>query len=291
MSARLLEGGPVADRIKQSIIETLADVPEGKRPKLVAVMVGENPGAQFYAKGQEKGCQEVGLRFELVQVPESATEGDVVGKLNDLSRDDDVTGIILLMPVPAHMDGRSLQSMIDPLKDVDGVHPANLGRVFQGKTELAPCTPQAVMALLDAESVPLRGAEVVIVGHSEIVGKPTALLLLDRFATVTVCHIGTSEAGMLEKHTTGADILIVAVGVAGLIKKQHIKPGAIVIDVGTNRKKDPETGKSRIVGDVVAADAAEVASLVTPVPGGVGVVTSAMLLKNLMVAATLQGKL
>jgi len=291
VSAQLLEGGPVADRIKQNIIDRLSGIPEGKRPKLAAVLVGDNPGAKFYAKGQEKGCQEVGMRYELVALPEETTEGDLVGRLNDLSRDDDVSGIILLMPVPEHIDGQAMQRIIDPLKDVDGVHPVNLGRVVQGSTDLAPCTAQAVLELLDEAKVDCYGAEVVIVGHSEIVGKPTALLLLDRFATTTVCHIGTSDKGMLEKHTTGADILIVAVGVAGLIKQQHIKPGAIVIDVGTNRKKDPETGKTRIVGDVVAEDALEVASLVTPVPGGVGVVTSAMLLKNLVAAAELQGKL
>jgi len=290
VSARLLEGGPVAARIKQSVVDKLMGIPLGRRPKLTAVLVGDDPGAKFYARSQAKGCEEVSLRYELVELPADISEGDLVLKLRELNNDDDVTGIILMMPVPEHIDGRAMQGLIDPLKDVDGVHPVNLGHVVQGKMDLAPCTAQAIIELLDEAEVDYYGAEVVIVGHSEIVGKPTALLLLDRFATTTVCHIGTSDKGMLAHHTREADILIVAVGVAGLITKEHIKPGAIVIDVGTNRQKDPETGKTRIVGDVVAADAMEVAGMVTPVPGGVGVVTSAILLRNLVTCAELQGK-
>lgn len=292
MSANLLQGAPIADRIKASVVAAIAAL--GKTPKLAAILATDNKGAEFYARSQGKACEEVGMDFELFTLPPDASQADIESEITALNADPAVTGIILLMPVPEGVDGRSLQRAIDPNKDVDGVHPANLGAVVQGSTSLAPCTAQAVLALVEASQAPLftdmreatgKGAEIVVVGHSEIVGKPSALLLLDRFATVTVCHIGTQN---LKSHTQKADVLIVAVGKAGLITGEHIKPGAVVIDVGINRVKT-EDGKSKIVGDVLFDEALEIASEITPVPGGVGTVTTAMLLKNIIDAARLQG--
>lgn len=291
MSAKLLEGAPIADQIKTDVKAAIAAM--GRPPKLAAILATDNKGAEFYAKSQGKACAEVGIDFELHSLGAGCSQADLDGKIAELNADPGVTGIILLMPVPEGVDGRAAQRCIDPKKDVDGVHPANLGGVVQGSTRLAPCTAQAVLALVEASGVPLftdmreaagKGAEVVMVGHSEIVGKPSALLLLDKFCTVTVCHIGTQD---LKAHTTKADVLVVAVGKAGLIRGEHIKPGAVVIDVGINRVKTEE-GKSKIVGDVVFDEAVEIASQITPVPGGVGTVTTAMLLKNIIDAAKLQ---
>jgi methylenetetrahydrofolate dehydrogenase (NADP+)/methenyltetrahydrofolate cyclohydrolase len=292
MSATLLEGAPIAEKIKAGVKAAIAEM--GKAPKLAAILATDNKGAQFYAQSQGKACEEVGIDFELCELAPDASQCALEAKIAALNADCGVTGIILLMPVPEGVDGRALQRCIDPRKDVDGVHPANLGAVVQGSTTLAPCTAQAVFALVQASGVPLfdapmesagKGLEVCVVGHSEIVGKPSALLLLDKFCTVTVCHIGTQD---LKAHTTKADLLVVAVGKAGLIKGEHVKPGAVVVDVGINRVKT-EDGKSKIVGDVLFDEAVEVASQITPVPGGVGTVTTAMLLKNIMDAAALQG--
>jgi len=287
VSAKLLEGGPIAEQIKSEIKAAIAELPDEQRPRLVAVMVGDNPGARSYAKMQRKACEEVGILYELKELDDSISETELISEIEQLNADEAVDGIILQMPVPEHINARTVQAVIAPIKDVDGVNPANLGAVVMGRREGAPCTAQAVVRLVEQTGVDLYGAEVVVVGHSEIVGKPVALLLLDKFATTTVCHIGTSDAGMLEKHTTGADILIVAVGVPGLIKGNMIKPGATVIDVGINRIKDEE-GKSKIVGDVAFDEAVEVAGIITPVPGGVGPVTTAMLLQSTWHAAQSQ---
>jgi len=291
MSAVLLEGAPIADRIKGEVKDAIAAM--GQAPKLAAILATDNKGAEFYANSQGKACEEVGIDFDLQTLAPDASQNEIEAKIAELNADASVTGIILLMPVPPGVDGKALQRAIDPQKDVDGVHPANIGTVVQGSHVLAPCTAQAVYALVEASGVPLfadpmesmgKGTDVVMVGHSEIVGKPSALLLLDKFCTVTVCHIGTKD---LKAHTTKADVLVVAVGKAGLIKGEHIKPGGIVIDVGINRVKT-EDGKSKIIGDVVFDEAVELASQITPVPGGVGTVTTAMLLKNIIDAARLQ---
>lgn len=284
MSARILEGGPVAEQIKADLKERVAQL-GGTAPKLVALMAGENAGARAYAKMQAKSCEEIGIDYELREVPEDLSEGEMLEAIEQLNADESVNGIILLMPVPEQMDARELQASIDPIKDVDGVHPANLGSAVQGDRTLVPCTAQAVMALVEASGVDIEGAEAVVVGHSEIVGKPTALLLLDKFASTTVCHIATRDVPF---HTRRADILVVAVGKAGLIRGYQIKPGALVIDVGMNRFKDPKTGKSRMAGDVLFDEAVQVAGIITPVPGGVGPLTTVMLLKNTVEAMELQ---
>lgn len=293
MPATLLEGAPIAEKIKAEVVDAIAGM--SAPPKLCAVLATDNKGAAFYAKAQEKACEEVGIEFELVELAPDADQVTIEGCIAALNANAQVTGIIVLMPLPPGVDARAVQRCIDPAKDVDGVHPMNLGRVVQGATTLAPCTAQAVLALAQASGVPLccdpalaagKGTETCVVGHSEIVGKPSALLLLDNFCTTTVCHIGTRD---LKEHTTRADLLVVAVGKAGLIRGEHIKPGAVVIDVGINRIKDEEN-KTKTVGDVVFEEAVEIASQITPVPGGVGTVTTAMLLKNVVDAARLQGK-
>jgi|LSQX01.1.fsa_nt_gb methylenetetrahydrofolate dehydrogenase (NADP+)/methenyltetrahydrofolate cyclohydrolase len=287
MSAKLLEGGPIADKIMADVAAAVAALPADQRPTLAAVMAGSNPGARAYAKMQAKAAEQAGIAYELIEFPEDVTQSDLVDKILELNHNPRVTGIIQLMPVPEGINARALQNLIDPLKDVDGVTPAALGEVVRGNMNAAPCTAQSVMELVKTSGLTLRGLECVMVGHSEIVGKPVALLLLEQLATVTVCHIGTSEAGMTESHTRGADLLIVAVGVKGLIKGDMIKPGAVVIDVGMNRVKDAE-GKTRMVGDVVFEEAVEVASQITPVPGGVGPLTTAILVRNTLNAWKLQ---
>lgn len=304
MSAKLLEGKPISEGIRAGVkaeVESLQA--KGATPKLVAVLAGDNPGAKFYAGAQEKACGEVGIAYELQQLPADISQADLEAAIARLNGDASVHGVLLLMPVPKGINGARAQTLIDPRKDVDGVSPANLGRVVLGQPRLAPCTAMSVIELLRASGVDAYGKEAVVVGSSEIVGKPVALLLVDKYitagpdgktdklagATVTVCHIGTSERGDLAAHTSRADILVTAVGVKpGLISGDMVKPGAIVIDVATIRVKDKETGKTRTYGDVDFEAAKEKAGAITPVPGGVGVVTTAILLRNTLEAAKWQ---
>ncbi len=301
MSARLLEGKPISDEIRARAREDVEALKgKGVTPKLVAILAGDNPGAKFYAGAQEKACQQVGIDYELQQLSSDITQTDLEEAIDRLNGDDSVHGILLLMPVPKGLDGPAAQTLIEPRKDVDGVSPANLGRVVLGQPRLAPCTAMSVIELVRASGVDAYGKEVVVVGSSEIVGKPAALLLMDKYittdadgrtdrlagATVTVCHIGTSERGDLAAHTRQADILVTAVGVKpGLIAGDMVKDGAVVIDVATIRVKDPETGKTRTYGDVDFDGAKAKAAAITPVPGGVGVVTTAILLRNTVEAA------
>jgi methylenetetrahydrofolate dehydrogenase (NADP+)/methenyltetrahydrofolate cyclohydrolase len=294
MAAQLLEGEPIANRIREQVQKDVADLKaRGVAVKLVAVMLGQNPGAVAYAKMQRKSCEAAGIAYELLELPEDTSEANLLKEIGRLNADRSVHGIILQMPVPAHIDARKAQAAVAAEKDVDGVNPANIGRIVQGRPTLAPCTAMSVVELVRASGRDMYGAEVVVVGHSEIVGKPVALLLVDKYitedeqgktdklagATVTVCHIGTSQRGDLAAHTKRADVLIVAVGKAGLVRGDMIKPGATVIDVGINRVE------GKIVGDVDFAGAVEVAGQITPVPGGVGPVTTALLLKNTVQAA------
>jgi len=301
MGAKLLEGKPIAEGIRARVkAEVEALKGKGVVPKLVAILAGDNPGAKFYAGAQEKACQAVGIGYELEQLPGETSQADLEATIERLNGDASVHGVLLLMPVPKGLNGAAAQALIEPRKDVDGVSPANLGQVVLGQPRLAPCTAMSVIELLRASGVEAYGKEAVVVGSSEIVGKPVALLLVDKYitadadgktdklagATVTVCHIGTSERGDLGAHTRGADILVTAVGVRpGLISGDMVKEGAIVIDVATIRVKDKETGKTRTYGDVDFEAAKERAAAITPVPGGVGVVTTAILLRNTVEAA------
>ncbi|MCX5709821.1 MAG: bifunctional 5,10-methylenetetrahydrofolate dehydrogenase/5,10-methenyltetrahydrofolate cyclohydrolase, partial [Candidatus Omnitrophica bacterium] len=249
---------------------------------LASIQVGENAGAASYVKSQAKVAEALGIEYQLHKLSEDTHEAHLIDFIQKLNANKSVNGIIIQMPLPQQIDYKKISQYILPEKDVEGMHPQNIGKILFGKAKILPCTPAAVMELIAASGVDLYGKEVVIVGHSEIVGKPLALMLLERFATVTVCHIGTSKAGKLEEHVKKAEVLIVAVGKAGLIKGSLVKEGAIVIDVGINRVAD------KIVGDVEFETAEPRASYITPVPGGVGPLTVTMLMRNLVEAAKAQ---
>jgi len=277
---RLLEGKPIAEKIKEEIRQAVSKL--SRKPVLASVMVGDNPGADAYVKSQARIAENLGIEYRFQRLAADSTENQLIDFIKELNSDSSVNGIIIQMPLPQQIDYKRISQFIAPEKDIEGMHPVNIGKILFGKANILPCTPAAVMELLKETGVDLYGKEVVAVGHSEIVGKPLSLLLLDKFATVTVCHIGTSKAGKLEGHVKNAEILIVAVGKAGLIKGEWIKEGAIVIDVGINRVGD------KIVGDVEFDEASKRASWITPVPGGVGPLTVTILMRNLVEAAKLQ---
>jgi len=278
--ARLLEGKPVADRIREEIRSEVAGLPQ--RPVLASIILGQNPGALSYVKSQKKAAEALGIEYVLHELPEAAGEQGLIELIEGLNADKGTNGIIVQMPLPNHINYKKISAFILPHKDAEGMHPANIGNIIFGKAKIIPCTPAAVMELLKESGIELDGKEAVIVGHSEIVGKPLALLLLDKFVTVSVCHIGTSRAGKLREHVSRAEVLIVAVGKAGLIKGDWIKEGAVVIDVGINKVGE------KIVGDVEFETAQARASAITPVPGGVGPLTVTMLMRNLLEASKLQ---
>lgn len=283
MSAKIIDGTKIADKIKEKLKEEIQTLKEkGNPPSLCAIQVGEDPGSRVYIRAQKKSCEKMGIEYNLHQFDQKVTQNELAEFIQKLNKDPRVSGIILQMPLPQHIDARYLQKLIDPQKDAEGVSPTNMGMVVYGKPVLGPCTAMAVMELINSTGVELYGKEAVMVGHSDIVGKPTALLLLDKFVTTSVCHIATGERGTLPDYVKRAEILVVAVGKANLIKGEWIKEGAIVIDVGINRIQ------GKIVGDVEFEVAKERASYITPVPGGVGPVTTAMLLKNTVQAAKFQ---
>lgn len=278
--AKLLEGKLLAEKIKEEIRGQAASL--RFKPVLASIMVGENAGAAAYVKSQQKAAEALGIKYQLHKLAQDSSEAYLVDFIQKLNSDKSINGIIIQMPLPQQIDYKKISQFILPDKDIEGMHPQNIGKIIFGKAKLVPCTAAAVMELISASGIDLYGKEVVIVGHSEIVGKPLALLLLDKFATVTVCHIGTSKAGKLEEHVRKAEVLIVAVGRAGLIKGEWIKAGAIVVDVGINHVAD------KIVGDVEFEGAEKRASYITPVPGGVGPLTVTMLMRNLVEAAKAQ---
>jgi methylenetetrahydrofolate dehydrogenase (NADP+)/methenyltetrahydrofolate cyclohydrolase len=297
MSAQIIDGEAIAGKIKEQLKAQVADLTaKGNAPHLLALMVGDNPATRIYSKSQRKSCEEVGIRYTLEQLPDDTTGQGLEDRIKELNDDASVNGILLQMPLPKGVDARKLQAMIIPGKDVEGMNPANMGMVVYGRPRLAPCTAMGAVELIKATGVELEGKEVTVVGHSEIVGKPVSLLLLDQFCTTTVCHIATRD---LAYHTRNAEILVVAVGKAGLIRGDMIRPGAVVIDVGINRVplKDENgnpvlTSKGKpkkvTVGDVVFDEAKEVASHITPVPGGVGPMTVAILLRNTVEGTKMQ---
>ncbi|MFZ2937581.1 MAG: bifunctional 5,10-methylenetetrahydrofolate dehydrogenase/5,10-methenyltetrahydrofolate cyclohydrolase [Candidatus Omnitrophota bacterium] len=278
--AKLLEGKLLAEKIKEEIKQSVQSLKF--KPVLASIMVGENAGAQAYVRQQKKAAENLGIDYQLHTLEANIQESALIEFVNKLNIDKSVNGIIIQMPLPEQIDYKKISQFILPEKDIEGMHPANIGKVLFGKARIVPCTAAAVMELINSTAIDLYGKEVVVVGHSEIVGKPLALLLLEKFATVTVCHIGTSIAGKLEEHIKRAEVLIVAVGKAGLIKGDLVKVGAIVIDVGINRVAD------KIVGDVEFEAAEKRAAFITPVPGGVGPLTVTMLMRNLVEAAKLQ---
>jgi methylenetetrahydrofolate dehydrogenase (NADP+)/methenyltetrahydrofolate cyclohydrolase len=274
--AQILDGRQLAAQIR-SRLRPARDALGSASIRLVSLEVGQNPAAAVYVRNQQRAAAEVGIEMEVQNLPLEIREPQLLSAIERLNARPEVVGVIVQRPLPPGIDPRAVQSAIDPRKDVEGMHPANMGAILYREPVLPPCTAAAALELVLASGRDLRGAETVVVGHSEIVGKPIAILLLHRLSTVTVCHIGTRN---LLDHTRRADVLVVAVGKAGLVHGDMIKPGACVIDVGINQGAD-----GRIIGDVDFASAAAVAGHLTPVPGGVGPVTVAMLLRNALRAA------
>ena len=272
---------------KAQVQERIAQLKqEGRAVRLTAVLIGSTPAGELYAQRQGEACRAVGIEYELLTLPGDADKRRVHDIFHSLNTDPRVTGIMLHLPVPDHLNATELQYLIDPVKDVEGMNPANIGYVVYGQTLIAPCTALAAVELIKSTGVPIRGAEAVMVGASQIVGKPVALLLTEQMATVTTCHIATRDLAL---HTRRADILVVAVGRPGLITADHVREGAVVIDVGINRVTQPD-GTRKTVGDVAFEEVVQKAGFISPVPGGVGPMTVAMLLKNTLRSAELLGK-
>lgn len=279
-----LLGKPVADEITASVykgVENLAA--QGWPVKLVSITVGDVPAVSLYVRNQARGAARAGITFEERNLPESVSRLEMLGLLAALNTDPRVTGIIIQRPVPKHLNIRELQTAIHPLKDVEGMHPASIGNIVYRDAALAPCTAAASVELLKRTGLKLEGLEVVVIGHSEIVGKPIAFLLMAEGATVTVCHHMTRN---LAVHSRAADAVFIAVGKPRFITANMIKPGAAVIDIGINQIE--ENGQNVTVGDVDYAACAETAGWITPVPGGVGPVTVAILMRNALTAARAQ---
>ena len=274
---RLIDGVAVKKRIILDVKAYADQYPD--MPRLVSILIGDVPEASVYVRNQASGAQQAGMPFEQVSWPSDITQDACKSKLLALNDDTTVLGIILQRPVPSHINVRSLQSAIHPLKDVEGMSPASIGNIVYSDVALAPCTAAASVALIKETGLTMEGLEVVMIGHSEIVGKPVAMMLMAEGCTVTVCHHMTRSVAM---HSRRADVVVVAVGKAHLIGSDMIKPGAVVIDIGINQIDTPDGTK--IVGDVDTDAVIEIAGWITPVPGGVGPVTVAILMRNAMVA-------
>ena len=283
--ARVIDGRALGQRIKaEAAVQVRQLEAQGVRVVLDAVMVGDPEAGAIYARSQQKRCLDVGIEYRLHTLEAEATDADIRGLLRELNEDKSVTGIVLNLPLPTGIDTAAMQYHIDPYKDVEGVNPANIGLLFYDNPIIAPCTALAVMEILKEANVEPRGMNAVVVGQGAIAGKPISLFLLHKMATVTSCHIATKD---LYEHTRNADILVVAVGKPDLIGAEHVKPGAVIVDVGINRITGSD-GKGKIVGDVTFDAVKPKASAITPVPGGVGPVTVAILLRSAAEAARTQ---
>lgn len=299
MTAKILDGVSVAKAIRDEVAFEVAEYSKrGIRPGLAAVLVGDNSASQLYVSGKVRTCEQLGLYSEKIEWPETSTTGDLLALVRDLNSRDEIDGILVQLPLPKQIDAALVLNSVDPAKDVDGFHPVNIGRLTLNEPGVRPCTPAGIIELLDRYQIPIEGARAVVVGRSRIVGLPIALLLLHRNATVTICHSRTKDLPSVARE---ADILIAAIGSAGLVDSAYIKPGAAVVDVGTNRVTtredldrffgdDPkrraafEKNGHTLIGDVNPREAAEIAGYLTPVPGGVGPLTVAMLMKNTLLA-------
>ena len=302
MSASLLDGNKIAAEIRAEVAaDARAMSAAGVRPGLAVVLVGHNPASEIYVRGKVKACEEVGIHSEKLTPPEDISTAALLEIVNELNRRDDIDGILVQLPLPAQVDAKKILLAVDPAKDVDGFHPMNVGFLSTQRPGLVPCTPAGIMEILRRSNVAIAGQEAVVVGRSDIVGKPTAMLLINANATLTVCHSKTRDLpGVCRR----ADILVAAIGRAGMITRDFVKPGATVIDVGMNKvserdeferlfkgnAKREETFRAKgsvLVGDV-HPEAAEVAGALTPVPGGVGPLTIAMLMSNTVKAAKMR---
>ncbi len=284
MSAKLLDGKLLAASIRENLKKEIVRLKKetGKFPRVVNIMVGEDPSAHSYANSQKKTAEEIGIDYNLINLPATATEAQLISQIEELNKDSAVCGILVYKPVPKQINYRAVVNHIEAIKDLEGLNATNLGKMVLGEMNIVPCTPAAAMEHLKLSGIAVAGKEAVIVGRSEIVGKPLILLLLAQSATVTVCHSLTSKAGKLIDHLKRADIVVAAVGQPEFVKGSWIKEGAVVIDVGINKVN------GKIVGDVEFAEAAKHASFITPVPGGVGPVTAVLLMKNALKAFCLQ---
>lgn len=281
MGATILDGKAIAAQIRAEVARrVMALVDRGIQPGLAAVLVGEDEGSRIYLGSKHKACADVGMHSEQVDLPTYATEGELLATIRRLNRDPDIHGIIVQLPIPRHISELAVQTTIDPGKDVDGLHPLNVGLMVRGDPSFPPATPYGIVELLLRSGVELEGAEVVVVGYGDLVGAPLSIMLAQDSirgnATVTICHVKTRD---LASHTRRADILVAAAGRPQLVTAEMVKPGAVVIDVGVHRTD------SGLVGDVRFDEVSEVAGRITPVPGGVGPMTTAMLLLNTVTAA------
>lgn len=283
MSAKLIKGAEVAKQIREELAEEVKRIKEkyGVEPGLVTILVGENPASQSYVRAKQKAAHELGFYSVQDNQPASISEEDLLALIDKYNKDPKIDGILVQLPLPKHIDENKVLYAIDPGKDVDAFHPFNVGKLMIGQPDYLPCTPAGIQELLIRSGTETSGAEVVVIGRSNIVGKPIAVMMMQKGkganATVTVCHTRTKD---VQFHTKRADILIVAAGVTEYVKGDWIKPGAVVIDVGVNEVGQTSDGKRILKGDVAFDEAKEVASAITPVPGGVGPMTITMLMKN-----------
>ena len=302
MPARILNGGPIRDQIYTELKQEIAELASmGIRPGLAAVLVGDDPASKIYVRSKIAACEQLGLGNIHLTPPASTTTADLLSIVSELNARDDVDGILVQLPLPPQIDAEKILEAVDPVKDVDGFHPMNIGKLIEGRPTMVACTPLGVMEILGRSGIRVEGANAVVVGRSNIVGKPMALLLMHANATVTVCHSKTHD---LRHFTRAADIVIAAVGRAAMITREDIRPGATVIDVGVTRVIDPRLAETifansperlekfrktgtAVVGDV-CPNVAEVAGAITPVPGGVGPLTIAMLMSNTVKSARLR---
>lgn len=276
--AKIIDGKQIAKEVRAEIAAECAELKKkGIIPGLAVVIVGTDPASQVYVRNKKKACEEVGFRSEVFELPEETTEEELLALVKKLNEDVNIHGILVQLPLPEHLDDEVIIANIDPKKDVDAFHPSNVGKIMIGNCDFLPCTPAGVMVLLEKSGIDVSGKECVVVGRSNIVGKPQAMLLLHANGTVTICHSRTKD---LAEVTRRADILVVAIGKADFITGDMVKDGAVVIDVGMNRKAD-----GKLTGDVDFATVEPKASYITPVPGGVGPMTITMLLRNTLTSA------
>ncbi len=282
--AQVLDGRAIAAKLKDHLKQTVEQLrlKSGRTPFLLSVQVGTHAAADLFAQSQMKAASHLGIGYQLERFPVSITQEELIQKIQGWNQDPKITGVTMQFPLPSKIDARTISASLDPKKDVEGIHPQHIGQAVFGWSRIGTCTSLAILELIQATGVNLYGKEAVIVGHSELIGKPVSLLLLDQFCTTTLCHVATSDRGRLREHVGRAEILVVAVGKPHLVKGSWIRPGAIVIDVGTN------VVDGKVVGDVEFEEALKVADFITPVPGGVGPVVVATLMRNTVEVFKLQ---
>ncbi|NLX71286.1 MAG: bifunctional methylenetetrahydrofolate dehydrogenase/methenyltetrahydrofolate cyclohydrolase FolD [Clostridiales bacterium] len=278
MAANIIDGKALSNRLRESIKQRVGELKDrsGITPGLTVILVGNDPASAVYVRNKERACRQVGINSNIIKLEENISQDELLWHIDSLNKDKNVHGILVQLPLPPQIDPVMVINAIDPEKDVDGFHPVNVGRMVTGQDCLEPCTPKGIIRLIQETGKPIRGKNAVVIGRSNIVGKPVSLMLLQNDATVTICHSKTSG---LEEICKRADILVVAIGRPNFIDSRYVKDGATVIDVGTNRVGD------KLVGDVNFEEVKQIAGWITPVPGGVGPMTITMLLENTLQAA------